>query len=354
MARLMHRTAKPAAQAPGTVEYRGVQKVDRATIKLIDYDGECFEERMVDDVTECFGYRDKETVTWINVNGLHDTDLLKQLGAHYGLHPLVLEDIVNTHQRPKMEDFGGYLYIVARMLSLQTDKLELVSEQISFVIGPRFVLTFQERPGDVLEPVRERLRHGNGKIRTNGSGYLSYALLDAVVDHYFLVLEGFSDAIEAMEETMLADPGLEDLQQIHFLKREMIQLRRAVWPLREVVVGLERGDFALIGEYVSPYLRDLYDHLIQVADVVDSFRDMLSGLQDLYMSSVSNRMNDVMKVLTIFASIFVPLTFVAGVYGMNFEHMPELGWRWSYPIFWCIIVTLGGTMLAFFRRKKWL
>lgn len=354
MSRIFHRVTKPHALAPGTMHFSGERKVENTTMKVIDYDTEHYEEREVNSLDECLPYRDTETVTWVNINGLHDTELLREFGEAFNIHTLVMEDIVNTHQRPKMEDYGDYIYVVSRMLSMDADGIHLVSEQISLILGPNFVLTFQERPGDVLEQVRERLRRGKGRIRGNGTGYLTYALIDAVVDHYFSVLEAFGDHIEALEEELLDNPGMEDLQTIHHLKRETVMLRRAVWPMREVVSGLDREGLALIGEHVTPFLRDLYDHVIQVADAVESFRDILSGLQDLYMSSVSNRMNEVMKVLTIFASIFVPLTFVAGIYGMNFEHMPELAWKWSYPIFWTAIVTLVSVMLVFFRRRKWL
>jgi len=354
MSWISHRVTKPPAQAPGTVEFRGARKTDEVSIKLIEYSGDHFEERIIEDYRECLGERDPGMVTWINVNGLHDTEMLKEIGSHFGLHPLVLEDIVNTHQRPKVDEFTGYIYIVSRMLSFDADKLALTSEQISFVLADGLLLTFQERPGDVLEPVRERLRHGKGKIRINGAGYLAYALLDAVVDQYFSVLEALGDKIEFLEESMLVNPDLEDMQRTHFLKRELVLLRRAAWPMREVVSALMRGEYEFFGSHVSPFLRDLYDHVIQVAEAVDLYRDILSGLQDLSMSSMSNRMNDVMKVLTIFASIFVPLTFVAGVYGMNFEHMPELSWRWSYPVFWAAIVVLISVMLMFFRRRRWL
>lgn len=354
MIRLFHRVTRPAAQAPGTVSFAGVQKVDEVAIKVIDYNAETYEERMVDGFADCAPYRDTDTCTWINVHGLHDTALLQGLGDHFGLHGLVLEDVANTHHRPKAEDFGDYLYVVCRMLSLADDGVHLQSEQISLVIGRNFLLSFQERPGDVLEPVRERLRKGRGRIRNGGPGYLGYALLDAVVDHYFYVLEAFGEQIETLEDELLREATMASLHRIHVLKREMVLLRRAVRPLRDVLAELDRDETPLLGEAVKPFLRDVYDHVIQVADAVDSFRDILTGLQDLYLSSVSNRMNEVMKVLTIFASIFVPLTFVAGIYGMNFEFMPELGWRWSYPIFWGAIVILVTLMLNYFRRKKWL
>ena len=354
MIKLFHRVQKPPAQAPGTVSFVGEQKVEKVSIKLIDYDAEKLDERQIEDFHLCFPCRETETVSWINVNGLHDIELVRKIGEHFGLHPLVLEDIAHTQQRPKMEDYGDYLYIVLRVLSFGEGQRNLVSEQMSLVIGRNYVLTFQERPGDVLEPVRERLRRGKGRIRAAGPGYLGYAIMDAVVDHYFKIVEGYGEAIEALEEELLGDPQQEALARIHNLKREIVLLRRAIWPLREVIANVERDDVELIDDAVAPFLRDVRDHVIQVTDTIDSFRDILSGLQDLYMSTISNRMNDVMKVLTIFASIFVPLTFFAGIYGMNFEFMPELGWRWSYPIFWVVILALGGTMLAFFRRRKWL
>jgi magnesium transporter len=354
MSRLFHRVTKPAAQAPGTVEYTGERKVDRVTIKIIDYAGEQFDEREVTDIAECLAYRETDTVTWININGLHDTDLINDLGRHYDLHPLVLEDIVNYHQRPKLEDFGNTLFLVCRMLRLDPQTTEIHSEQLSLVLGANFLVTFQEVPGDVFEPVRQRLRAGRGRLRRHGPDYLAYALIDAVVDSYFGVAEKFGEQIEAMEETLLAEPTTEALGALHGLKRELVLLRRAVWPMREVVAGLDRLESELMGDHVSPFLRDIHDHVIQVADTIESFRDMLASLQDLYMSNVSNRMNDVMKVLTIFASIFVPLTFVAGIYGMNFSFMPELQWKWSYPIFWGVILAMVMGMLQYFRRKKWL
>lgn len=353
MPKLFHHTDRPPAQTPGTVTFVGEQKVELVEIKLIDYDAAALVERVVEDVHDIFGHRDTQTVSWINVNGLHDTDLIHELGDHFAVHPLVLEDIVNNHQRPKMEDYGENLYIVVRMLSFAANKEHLISEQISLVIGPDHLLTFQERHGDVLEPVRERLRRGRGRIRTAGPGYLGYTILDAVIDHYFQVLETYAESIELLEEEVLDNPTEEVLQRIHHLKREMVLLRRAVWPVREVITRLDRAETPLLSDEVTPFLRDLQDHVLHVVDTVDAFRDILSGLQDLYLSSLSNRMNDVMKVLTIFASIFVPLTFIAGVYGMNFKYMPELSWRWSYPAFWVVIIMVGVTLLALFRRRKW-
>ncbi|MFH1841639.1 MAG: magnesium/cobalt transporter CorA [bacterium] len=354
MARFFHRMKQRVAQSPGTVVYHGEPKVDQVVVSVIDYDPQRLDEREVDDIGECFHYRDESSVTWINVTGLHDTDLLKRLGGHFGLHPLVQEDIVNTFQRPKLEDFETYLYIVCRMLHYKAETRRVESEQVSLVLGENFVLSFQERAGDVFEPVRERLRKGKGRIRKLSADYLAYALLDAVVDGYFLILEQYGEQLEALEEALLEHPSSELLHTIHELKREMILLRRSVWPLREVVSGLERAESGLVQEVTGPFLRDVYDHTIQVAEMVESIRDMLSGMQDLYLSSISNRMNEVMKVLTIISTIFVPMTFVAGIYGMNFEHMPELGWKWSYPIFWGVVCTMAGFMMGFFRRRRWL
>lgn len=354
MVRLFQRTHRPPAQSPGTVEYHGERKVEAVGTELIAYGPERYEESEGVAPEAARAAVAADGVAWLNVNGLHETDLLRNVGELYGLHPLVLEDVVNLHHRPKLEDYGDYLYIVLRMLSFDSEQLRLESEQVSLVIGEGFVVTFQERPGDVLQPVRERLRRPVSRFRNLGAGYLGYALIDAVVDHYFQVLEGVGEAVEDLEEELLGEAQRGTLERIHQLKRECILLRRAVAPLRDVASSLARDELALVGEEVQPFLRDLYDHVIHVIDTVDSFRDILSGLQDLYLSNVSNRMNDVMKVLTIFTAMFVPLTFVAGIYGMNFEHMPELGWRWSYPLFWGVILTLAVVMLFFFRRRRWL
>jgi len=293
-------------------------------------------------------------VTWINVDGLHQLGVLESVGDRLGLHPLVLEDILNTGQRPKMEDFGGYIYIVFKMFYSNEMNDEIVEEQISLILGPAFVISFQERRGDVFDALRERIRSDRGRIRKMGADYLTYALLDSVVDNYFVVLEKLGEKMEFLEEELVTHPTTETLQVIHNLKREMAFLRKSVWPLREIVSGLERGESALIQESTGLYLRDVYDHTIQVIDTVETFRDMLSGMLDIYLSSVSNRMNEVMKVLTIIATIFIPLTLIVGIYGMNFQHMPELGWRWGYPLVWLVMLTIGGLMLVYFKRKRWL
>lgn len=354
MSRLFRRGQKTAALSPGTVEYAGEKKVESVRITVMDYAGDHFQEKEVQAVEECFPFKDSKTVTWINVTGLHETDIINRIGGHFDLHPLVLEDIVNVHQRPKVEDFQDYIYVVLRMFDYDGDANIIASEQISIVLGPGYVLSFQEREGDVFGAVRERIRKGKGRARKMGADYLAYALLDAIVDEYFAVLEMLGGQIELLEEDLVENPTPRLLQTIHDLKREMILLRKSVWPLREVVSLLERGEFRLIQKATRPFLRDVYDHTIQVIDAVESFRDMLSGMQDLYLSSISNRMNEVMKVLTIFAAIFIPLTFAAGIYGMNFDFMPELHWRWSYPVLMTGLGVIAGAMLAYFRRKRWL
>jgi magnesium transporter len=288
------------------------------------------------------------------VDGLHQVEILEKLGECYGLHPLVLEDILNTDQRPKTEDYGEYIYIVLKMLDYNDKSNEIEPEQMSLILGPNFVFSFQEREGDTFNPIRERIRNNKGRIRKMGADYLAYTLLDSIVDNYFIILEKLGEKIEFLEEKLVTRPTPETLQVIHYLKREMISFRKAVWPLREVVSGLERGEASLIKEATRIYLRDVYDHTIQTIDTIETYRDMVSGMLDIYLSSVSNRLNSVMKVLTIIATIFMPLTFLAGVYGMNFKYMPELEWRWGYPVTWLIMAGIGISMLIYFRKKRWL
>lgn len=355
MPRLMKKRSTKAGLPPGTPVHIGTKKSGRANITILDYDEAHFQEIETRTVDECLPFRDKPTVTWINVDGVHQVEILEKFGSFFGLHPLVLEDIANTDQRPKMEDHGDYIYTVLKMLSYDEKEGEIVIEQVSLVLGPNFLISFQEeRGGDVFGPVREQIRSGKGRIRKLGADYLAYALIDLIVDNYFMILEKLGERIEFLEEELVTNPRPETLQTLHDLKREMIFLRKSVWPLREVIGGLERGESPLIKESTGIYLRDVYDHTIQVIDAVETLRDMLSGMLDIYLSSISNRMNEIMKVLTIIATIFIPLTFVAGVYGMNFRYMPELGWQWGYPLILLVMAAVGVTMIVYFRRKKWL
>ena len=337
----------------GTLVHVGERKVEKVRISVIDYDADNFYEKVVDSVEECYRFRDTSTVTWINIDGLHDPDVIGKLGGHFGLHPLVLEDILNTTQRPKMEDLGEAIYVVLKMTETGPD-CEIVTEQLSLIFGSNYVLSFQERPGDVFDPIRERIRKGLGRLRKMGPDYLAYALLDAVVDDYFIVLEKLGERIETLEDDLIANPNRKTLRDIHDLKSRMLLLRKSIWPLRDAVGRLERAETPLIRESTVIYIRDVYDHMIQVIDNIETFREMLSGILDIYLSSVSNRMNEVMKVLTIIGTIFIPLTFIAGVYGMNFKFMPELEWRGGYFVVWGLMLAVGITLLYFFKRKKWL
>ncbi len=323
-------------------------------ITIIDYDKTQFQKKEAKRVEECFPFKDKPTVTWINIDGIHQVDIIEKIGNHFNIHPLVLEDIVNTGQRPKMEDFVDYIFIVLKMLYYDEKANETKAEQISLILGSNFVVSFQESKGDVFDPIRDRIRSDRGRVRKMGADYLAYALIDAIVDNYFTILEKLGEKIEGIEDELVTNPASETLQTIHSLKKEMIILRKSVWPLREVISRLERWESPLIKKSLEIYLRDVYDHTIQVIDAIETFRDMLSGMLDIYLSSVSNRMNEVMKVLTIIATIFIPLTLIAGIYGMNFRYMPELESRWSYPIVYLIMFAVGVLMVIYFRRKKWL
>jgi len=339
---------------PGTLVHIGERKAESVRITLIEYDEKDFQERQIADINECAGFRETSTVTWINVDGIHKVDIVDRVGRFFDLHPLILEDILNTNQRPKSEDYDSHLFFVLKMLMCVGDQGLVQSEQVSIVLGRNFVISFQESIGDVFEPIRDRIRKSKGRIRKMGSDYLSYTLLDAVVDGYFSVLEVIGERIEFLDEHLVKEPTDSILRQIHSLKREMIFLRRSVWPLRELIANLQRTQSPLITETTGIYLRDVYDHTIQVIDTVESYRDIVASMLDLYLSSVSNRMNSVMKVLTIIATIFIPLTFVAGIYGMNFKNMPELEWRWGYAVVLLVMVVIAAGMMVYFRKKKWL
>ena len=292
-------------------------------------------------------------VSWLNVSGLHRPEVIRTVGEHIALHPLTLEDIVSTGQRPKIEFFDHYIFIVLRMLSL-SDEGTIRDEQVSVVLTQNAVFSFQERQGDVFEGIRARIKNNKGRICKSGPDYLAYALLDAVIDSYFLILEGVSGRLEDLEETLIDHATPDTLKAINTYKREMLFLRKAVWPLREVLSLLMREESPLVSAHTLTYLRDVYEHTVQVIDTVETFRDILTGMLDIYLSSISNRMNEIMKVLTIIATIFIPLTFVAGVYGMNFIYMPELSWRWGYPAVWLLMLAVALSLIVYFRRKRWL
>ncbi|MEJ6655607.1 MAG: magnesium/cobalt transporter CorA [Pseudomonas sp.] len=338
---------------PGTLVHIGKHKPDSAAIHLMDYGPDELREAVIEDLASYRQDADDGRTAWLNVEGVSDASVVEGMGAIFGLHPLVMEDILNTDQRPKVEDYQGYLYIVLRMLQFDQGRQQIHSEQVSLVLGPDFVLSFQERPGDVFEGVRERIRTGR-RMRFMRTDYLTYALLDAVVDHYFEMLEFLGEQVEALEDQVIDAPGPDTLARIHHYRREMLLLRKSIWPLREVLSRLSRDESQLITEETRLYLRDVHDHAIHVIDNIDTIRELLVSMLDLYLSSVSKRTNEIMKVLTIFASLFMPLTFIVGVYGMNFDVMPELRWPWGYPAVMAVMLLIVMGLLAFFRRRRWI
>jgi len=348
------KASKKAGMSPGILVHVGEQKIETARISMMSYDPARLEEKELNYIEDSFAYRDTPPVSWINIDGLHEVEMIEKIGTHFGIHPLTQEDIVNTGQRPKVEDFEDYIYLVLKMLKFDETSGHIVSEQVSLILGPHYLISFQETQGDVFNSVRERIRKGRVHIRKSGPDYLAYALIDAVVDHYFLILEKMGERIEHFEEQLHVRPTPEILQAIYDLKREMIYFRKQVWPMREVLNTWQKAESALVQEANTVFIRDVYDHTIQVIDTIESFRDIISGMMDLYLSTVSNKMNEVMKVLTIMATIFIPLTFVAGIYGMNFKYMPELEWKWSYPVLWMVLIVIFVGMVFYFKHKKWL
>lgn len=345
--------SKKAGLPPGTLVHVGKQKTENVRITIIDYDQKNYQKKEVKSVEECFPFKDTSTVTWINIDGIHQIDTIDKIGKYFNIHPLILEDILNTEQRPKLDDFEDYVFVVLKMPYFNKENNKITIEQISLILGSNFVLSFQENEGDVFDPVRERIKNGRVRIRSAGSDYLVYALIDAIVDNYFTILEKIGERIESIEEELVTEPRKDTLHAIHDLKSEILFIRKFVWPLREVISGLERGELTLIKDSTRIFFRDVYDHAIREIDTIEIFRDMLSGMLDLYISSIGNKTNEVMRVLTIIATIFIPLTFIAGLYGMNFEYMPELNWRWSYPCTLLVLVVTGISMIFYFRRKKW-
>lgn len=349
---IIKKTSKTKGLPPGSLVYVGDKKTENPDISILDYNSKDSKEIKCKKIEECFSYKNKTSITWINIDGLNE-EIIPKIGEKFEIHPLVLEDILNTYQRPKIENYGKYIFIVLKMLILDENN-NVSIQQISFILSKNMVISFQEKKGDVFDSIRERIRNNKGRIRKRGSDYLVYSLLDSIVDNYFSILEKVSEKIEIIEDKLIENPEPETLQEIHRLKREMIFVRKSIWPLREVINSLYREESKIIKNTTHVFLRDLYDHTIQVIDTVESFRDMISGMLDIYMSSVSNKMNEVMKVLTIFAAIFIPLTFIAGVYGMNFHYMPELGYQIGYPLVLILMLLVGITLLIYFKRKKWL
>ena len=358
-----HLTDLPASPIP--LEHE--KTLEKPKITVIDYDERHYHEAEVKDVEECFRFKNQPSVTWINIDGLHQMDVLEKLGSCYGIHPLVLEDIL-TDQRPKIEDYDDYIFIVLKMLYYDENKDNKIDEQdeydlgdtnldmdqVSMILGPNFIISFKEKEVDVFNPLRDRLRTAKGRIRRQGADYLAYSMIDSIVDHYFLIMEKLGDRFEELEDVVVSNPQPDVLPVIYNLKRDMLFLRKSVWPLREAISKMQRTDSHLVSETTKIYLRDVYDHTIQVIENIETFRDMSASLLETYLSSLSNKLNEVIKLLTIISTIFMPLTFVAGVYGMNFRFMPELESPWGYPAVLILMLMVVVVMLGYFHRKEWI
>jgi magnesium transporter len=340
--------------SPGSLVYIGNKKDIDVKIQILDYNQHDLMESEASDIKACLPFLQKDSVTWFNITGIHDTKLVADIGSQFGLHSLVLEDVVNSEQRPKIDDYGDYLFAVLKMLYAEKSTHTIVHEQVSMIVAPSYVISFQTLADDVFNPVRNRIKQGRGRIRSKGSDYLAYALIDTIVDNYFKVLEELGDKIEVLDNHVISNPQTEMLHEIQQLKREVLYIRKSTWPLREITSILLKGESPVIQDDMHVYLKDVHDHTVHVLETVEIYRDMLSTILDIYLSSLSNHINEVMKVLTIMATIFIPLTFIAGIYGMNFKQMPELEWRWSYPTLLAIMAMIFIGMLIWFKRKKWI
>lgn len=354
MPKHLKRRSQKAGLPPGALIYTGDKVEGKTRITIVEYDEQEVHTREIASWAECPVLEDKPRVLWIDVSGISHVDNLERLGECFKLHPLVLEDILNVDQRPKVEDYEDYLYLVLKAISSPPEDEDIVAEQISLILGHNYVLSFHENDEDLFKPIRERLTTAKGRIRKAGADYLAYTLMDLIVDNYFVTLERFGEQVEDLEDEVVDRAVPATLQKVHRSKNHMILLRRSLWPLREVIAHLERRESPLISEATAVYFKDVYDHSIIAIDTVETYRDILSGLLDIYLSSVSNRLNQIMKVLTIFATIFMPLTFLVGVYGMNFKNMPELRWHYGYFGLWALMILLAGSMVLYFKKRKWI
>jgi magnesium transporter len=347
--------SQKAGLPPGTLVHIGELKSNTSLVTFCGYGENTYWEKNTDEVGECRKLLNEEApIKWVNIDGLARIEILKEIGLFYNLHHLTLEDILNTDQRPRQEAYEDYTYITFKALAFNDDNHTVESEQVSLVIGDNYLISVSERETDLFTTMRRRIENNRGTARKHGTDYLAYSLLDIVVDQYFLVLEKAGERLDSLEESILAKPDEKTLHAIHNLKREMINMRIAVWPLREALVGLEQSDSIFAEPSVALHLRDVYSHLLQVIDTVEIYRELLSGLLEIYLSSVNNRLSEIMKILTIFAATFIPLTLISGIYGMNFIYMPELHWLYGYPFAVGLMVTVAGALLIYFKRKKWL
>ncbi len=342
----------PPGSEPGTLSIDA--NATPSELMLIDYDPERVAQHPDLAPAGCAPHLQSESVSWLDIRGLGSEATLLDIGRICALHPLLLEDAVNVPQRPKVQDYNEHLLVVMQMVLPNSDEVGFRSEQVSFVLGDRYLLTFQEEPlDDCFEPVRQRIHHSRGKVRQLGPDYLTYLLVDAVIDAYFPVLEDYGERMAALEEEVASNPSRRTIEKIYRIRRELLALRRAIWPQRSAINTLSRDRSALIDREVQIYFRDCYDHTIQLLDIVETYRELAASLMDVYMSAMSNKVNEIVSLLTIVSSIFIPLTFIVGVYGMNFEYIPELDWHWGYFACWGVMLLVAGSLLTFFWRRGW-
>lgn len=354
MSKILKKRIKKVGLPPGTLIHTGEKGIGPIKISLIDYDANRLLEKKEATLNECLIYLGAPSVTWINVCGIDDSVAIETLGRHFGLHPLLLEDIMSSGQQSKLDNYKDNIYIVVRQLAYNEKKEEAEDEQVSLILGKNYIISFLESPQNIFSPIRERLQNPKSRLRQRGADYLCYTLIDCLVDNYFLILEKIDNKLEKLEIELFNGSTPNTLEKMHHTKREIILLRKAVWPMREVISNFRRMESPLIQDSTKLYIQDVYDHTIQAIDTIESFRDVTSGMLDIYLSNLSQRMNEIMKVLTIVATIFVPLTFIASLYGMNFKHIPELDWEWSYFTVLGIMFIISISMLYYFRRKKWI
>jgi len=344
---------KKIGLAPGTLLYMGKKHHIPLNVEIFHYDSESYERQASASIDDCIPCKTKMGVTWLNVNGLSDLASIQKIGNFYQLHPLLLEDLVNTGQRPKLDEYENCIFVVIKMLSYPEEG-DIVTEHLSFVLGDNYVLSFQENEGDFFDSVRDRIETKKGRVRNSGADYLLMVLMDTLIDHYFLVIETLGEKVETLENSLIENPSEDLVFEIQHLKKEALTIRRAIYPLREVVNQVEKSELKFIQKETLHYFRDLYDHTIQIIESIELYRDMLFGLTDLYMSGLSNKMNSVMKVLTIISTIFIPLTFIVGVYGMNFKNMPELTFHNGYYVVLGVMFLIFVLMILYFKKRKWL
>ncbi len=353
MARFLKNREESDGKSPGSLIFIGDQKVDSVKIRLIDYDSASLTEKEIKDIHAAAHFKTTPTVTWININGLHNIETIQNIGKIFELHPLVMEDLLNTGQRPKLEEFEDYIFIVLKMVRFDNETDTILNEQLSIIIGKNYLLTFQEQPREIFKPVRERIKKQTSRLRKTGTDYLAYALIDTVVDNYIFTIEILGEKIEGLEDEILNNPDSDVMEKINSFKREFNYMRKSIRPAKDAIHRISRLDNELIQEQTLPFLKDLEDITSQATEAIDTYRDLLTDQLNIYNSVIANKMNDIMKVLTIFAAIFIPLTFIAGIYGTNFEYLPELKYKYSYFIFWAVMISVAAALIVYFKRKKW-